>query len=96
LTTVAERPAQLRRHHPDLALAVIVSCQLMIGIDTTVVTVALPHVQEGLHFSTANLSWVQNVYMLTFGGLLLLGGRTGDLFGRRRILITGVSVFTAA
>jgi EmrB/QacA subfamily drug resistance transporter len=96
LTTVVENPPQLRRHHPDLALAVIVSCQLMIGIDTTVVTVALPHIQAGLHFSTANLSWVQNIYMLTFGGLLLLGGRAGDLFGRRRTLIAGVSLFTVA
>lgn len=91
-TTVVQRSAV----RPQAALAVIVGAQLMIGLDTTVVTVALPQIREALSFSAAGLSWVQNGYMLAFGGLLLLGGRVGDLFGRRRTLIVGVSLFTIA
>jgi EmrB/QacA subfamily drug resistance transporter len=97
MTTVTQSapPTPLVRR-PQLALFVIVAAYLMIGIDTTVVTVALPHVQTDLGFTATGLSWVQNGYMLAFGGLLLLGGRIGDLFGRRRTLITGLSVFTLA
>lgn len=74
----------------------ILAAQLMIAVDVTIVTIALPDVQAQLHFSSTDLSWVQNAYMLAFGGLLLLGGRAGDLFGRRRVFVTGVLVFTAA
>src|SRR5437879_2220383 len=81
---------------PDLVLAVIVGCQLMIGLDTSIVTIALPDIQHGLHISASGLAWIQNAYMLTFGGLLLLGGRAGDILGRRRVFVTGVVVFTAA
>ncbi|GAA3237623.1 MFS transporter [Actinocorallia longicatena] len=81
---------------PQLALAVIVTGYLMVALDTTVVTVALPELQGDLGFSATGLSWVQNGYMLAFGGLLLLGGRIGDLFGRRRTLVAGVGVFTIA
>jgi EmrB/QacA subfamily drug resistance transporter len=77
-------------------LAVIVGCQLMIGLDTAIVTIALPDVQRGLHVSPGGLAWIQNAYMLTFGGLLLLGGRAGDILGRRRVFVTGVVVFTLA
>ncbi len=79
-----------------LALAVILTCQLMVVLDSAVVTIALPDIQRTLHFSTAGLSWVQNAYMLAFGGLLLLGGRTGDIFGRRKTFIYGVGLFTIA
>ncbi|MCW2889411.1 MAG: hypothetical protein QOE54_3392 [Streptosporangiaceae bacterium] len=82
--------------HPNLVLAVIVGCQLMIGLDTAIVTIALPDVQRGLHVSPGGLAWIQNAYMLTFGGLLLLGGRAGDILGRRRVFVTGVVVFTLA
>ncbi|MBO2451268.1 MFS transporter [Actinomadura barringtoniae] len=68
----------------------------MIGVDTSVVTIALPGIRDALHLSTSGLTWVQNSYMLTFGGLLLLGGRTGDIFGRRRVFAAGVVVFTLA
>jgi MFS family permease len=62
----------------------------------TGVNIALPHIQTGLHFSTTSLSWVLNGYTLTFGGLLLLGGRAGDILGRRRMFIVGITIFTLA
>jgi EmrB/QacA subfamily drug resistance transporter len=81
---------------PGVILAVILVTQLMVILDGTVVNIAMPHIQQALHFSPASLSWVQNAYALAFGGLLLLGARAGDLLGRRRVFITGVSVFTLA
>ncbi|WP_242906905.1 MFS transporter [Actinomadura terrae] len=83
-------------HRPGVLLGVIVSCQLMITLDTSVVTIALPRVREGLGLSTGGLAWIQNSYMLAFGGLLLLGGRAGDMFGRRRAFTAGIAAFTAA
>ncbi len=79
-----------------LALAVIATAQLMVVLDATIVNVALPHIQEALGFSGANLEWVVNAYALAFGGLLLLGGRSGDLLGRRRIFIFGILLFSLA
>ena len=79
-----------------LALAVIATAQLMVVLDATIVNVALPHIQRALAFSGTGLEWVVNVYALTFGGLLLLGGRAGDLLGRRKVFIAGVIVFTLA
>jgi EmrB/QacA subfamily drug resistance transporter len=79
-----------------LALAVIATAQLMIVLDATIVNVALPHIQTALGFSGTSLEWVVNAYALTFGGLLLLGGRSGDLLGRRRIFIAGILVFSLA
>ncbi|MDQ0681250.1 EmrB/QacA subfamily drug resistance transporter [Streptomyces achromogenes] len=81
--------------HPGVTLAVIISCQLMIVVATTVVNIALPGIREDLGFSPTDLSWVVNAYMLTFGGLLLLGGRCGDLLGRRAVFLTGIAIFTA-
>jgi EmrB/QacA subfamily drug resistance transporter len=72
----------------------MLGAQLIIVLDVTVVNIALPHIQTGLHFSLAGLSWVLNGYALTFGGLLLLGGRAGDILGRRRMFITGIAIFT--
>jgi EmrB/QacA subfamily drug resistance transporter len=68
----------------------------MIVLDTTIVNVALPSIQRELHFSQGNLTWVVNAFLVTFGSLLLLAGRLGDLFGRRRVFLAGVSVFTLA
>jgi EmrB/QacA subfamily drug resistance transporter len=68
----------------------------MVVLDATIVNVALPHVQKALGFSGTNLEWVVNAYALTFGGLLLLGGRAGDLLGRRRIFIAGILIFSLA
>jgi EmrB/QacA subfamily drug resistance transporter len=91
------RPGASRaRGHPSLALIIMLSAQLMIILDLTVVNIALPHIQAGLHFSTDGLSWVLNAYTLTFGGLLLLGGRAGDILGRRRMFLAGIILFTAA
>src|SRR5579872_1842945 len=79
-----------------LALAIICAAQLMVVLDATIVNVALPSIQRQLHFSSVNLEWVITGYALAFGGLLLLGGRTGDLFGRRRMFVIGVLLFTTA
>jgi EmrB/QacA subfamily drug resistance transporter len=80
----------------SVALAAIVTCQLMLVLDATVVNIALSPIQRSLHFSPAGLSWVIDAYSLTFGGLLLLGGRAGDVFGRRRMLMLGLALFTTA
>ncbi|HTX01242.1 MAG TPA: MFS transporter, partial [Acidimicrobiales bacterium] len=80
--------------HPALFLPVILTSQLMVVLDTTIVNVALPHIQRGLGFSSTSLSWVLNAYILTFGGLLLLGARAGDLVGRRRTFLVGIALFS--
>uniref|UniRef100_A0AAU1M4D4 MFS transporter n=1 Tax=Streptomyces sp. NBC_00148 TaxID=2903626 RepID=A0AAU1M4D4_9ACTN len=85
-----------RGHGKGIALLVIASCQLMVVLDVTIVNIALPHIQRSLGFSTESLSWVINAYTLTFGGLLLLGGRLGDILGRRRVFIFGVLLFVVA
>ena len=79
-------------------IALIVLCvgQLMIVLDATVVNVALPTIQRELHFSQASLAWVINAYLITFGGLLLLAGRFGDLVGPKKVFISGLSAFTVA
>jgi EmrB/QacA subfamily drug resistance transporter len=79
-----------------LALAVIATAQLMVVLDASIVNVALPHIQRALGFSGTGLEWVVNAYALAFGGLLLLGGRAGDLLGRRNVFIAGIIVFSAA
>ncbi|HET6875819.1 MAG TPA: MFS transporter [Acidimicrobiales bacterium] len=88
---------QTKHHqHPALALAVIACAQLMVILDATIVNVALPAIDKALHFSTANLEWVITSYALTFGGLLLFGGRTGDLYGKRRMFMIGIGLFAVA
>ena len=94
--TTAVAGAARRGHHPGAALAVLAGTQLMIVLDATIVNIALPHVQSALHFSATSLSWVLNAYTLTFGGLLLLGGRLGDIMGRRRMLQAGILLFAVA
>lgn len=79
-----------------LALYVLCLGVLMIVLDTTIVTVALPSIKADLGFSETDLVWVVNAYMLTFGGLLLLGGRLGDLYGQRRLFLLGLTLFTLA
>ncbi len=86
-------PAQ---RHLGLALVVIATAQLMVVLDATIVNVALPDIQRSLGFSGSGLEWVVNAYALTFGGLLLLGGRAGDILGRRRVFIAGIILFSAA
>src|SRR6266567_822521 len=79
-----------------LALFVICGGSLMIVLDTTIVNVALPSIRTSLGFTQSSLAWVVNAYLLTFGGFLLLGGRLGDIFGRRRLFIVGISLFALA
>ena len=79
-----------------LALALVCLVQFMVIPDIAIVTLALPSIKSALAFSETGLQWVISAYTLTFGGLLLLGGRAGDLLGRRRVLIAGVAVFTGA
>jgi EmrB/QacA subfamily drug resistance transporter len=101
MSSPAQAPArQARRERlgwrAGLALVIIVSCQLMLIVDASIVNVALPSIQRSLHFSPTGLAWVPSLYTLVFGGLLLTGGRSGDIWGRRRMLIAGIGVFTAA
>ncbi len=79
-----------------LALYMLCAGELMIVLDTTVVNVALPSIRQDLAFTEASLVWVVNAYMLTYGGFLLLGGRLGDLYGKRRLFLSGTTLFTLA
>ncbi|MGH9107691.1 MAG: MFS transporter [Acidimicrobiales bacterium] len=97
--SVARPPAAGRSgagpvNRQSVFLFVVLAAQLMVVLDATIVNVALPHIRSGLGFSAAGLSWVLNAYVLTFGGLMLLGARSGDLLGRRRTFLLGVAVFS--
>ena len=102
MTTTSIRPpaavdgGQPDRTRPAIALGLIVSVQLMVILDMTVVNVALPDIKDTLGFSATGSSWVLSAYTLAFGGLLLLGARTGDIVGRRLALGVGIALFTAA
>lgn len=78
------------------ALAVLCLGQLMIVLDSTIVNVALPSIRADLGFSEVSLAWVVNAYLLTFGGFMLLGGRLGDLYGHKKLFLTGIALFTFA
>ena len=88
-----ERPADSRRWR---AFALLVAVYFITIVDFTIVNVSLPTIGAKLHFAESNLQWVVTAYALTFGGFLLLGGRTADLLGRRRMLMAGLVIFTAA
>jgi EmrB/QacA subfamily drug resistance transporter len=79
-----------------MVLGIILACYLMIIVDISVVITALPDIHRALDFSSTGLSWVQNAYALTFGGLLLLGARAGDILGRRRVFMAGIALFTVS
>ncbi len=74
-------------------LAIVLSCYLLIIVGISIVITDLPEIQQDLGFSSTTLSWVQNIYTLAFGSLLLLGARSGDLLGRRRMLMIGLTLF---
>jgi EmrB/QacA subfamily drug resistance transporter len=99
-TTHPSGPDQIPRsrdtNHRWLALALVCLVQFMVILDIAIVTLALPSIKTSLRFSETGLQWVISAYTLTFGGLLLLGGRAGDLLGRRRVLMAGLVVFTGA
>src|ERR1017187_3518159 len=88
--------AALTSRSRRLALTVLCAGMLMVILDGSIVTVALPVIQNDLGFSSAGLTWVVNAYLIAFGGLLLLAGRLGDLVGRKRVFIAGLAIFTAA
>src|SRR5580658_4700606 len=92
---VAVRPAAARRRL-GLALLVIATAQLMLVLDDTIVNIALPTIQRSLHVPASHLNWIASFYALTFGGLLLAGGRAGDLFGRLRMFRAGLVLFALA
>lgn len=94
--TLARRPRPLSAAPQSIVLAIILASYLMIVLDISVIITALPRIHRALHFSATGLSWVQNAYALTFGGLLLLGARAGDLLGRRRVFMAGIALFTIA
>ena len=92
-----ESPVAGRARSSDgVILVVVCLAQFMVVLDVSIVNVALPAIQSSLHFRAVDLQWVVTAYALTFGGLLLLGGRLADLFGRRRIVLVGLGLFTAA
>ncbi len=95
-TTTEQKPAGTTERRLAWALVLISVAQLMVVLDATIANIALPFIREDLNISQANLQWVVTGYSLAFGGLLLLGGRLGDLYGRRRIFMVGVAIFAVA
>ncbi len=93
---MADRTAPMTDRNRWIALYVLCLGMLMIVLDATVVNVALPSIQDDLHFTQSSLAWIINAYLIAFGGLLLLAGRLGDLIGRRKVFMVGLAVFTTA
>src|SRR6187551_3415194 len=109
MSSITPTPTRVPAPHADLptdlpadagraatGVAIVLVAQLMLVLDMTVVNVALPRIDADLGFGPASLSWVLNGYTLAFGGLLLLGGRLGDVYGRLRVFEIGLAVFTLA
>jgi EmrB/QacA subfamily drug resistance transporter len=96
VNATATTPTETDAHHSTAILAIVLLSYLMIVLDISIVITGLPRMRAGLGFSATGLSWVQNAYTLTFGGLLLLGARAGDIIGRRRMFVIGIAIFTAA
>src|SRR6266498_1390321 len=78
----------------NLILFLLALCMFMVVLDSAIINVALPAIKKALHFDPLSLQWVLTAYILTFGGFLMLGGRTADLYGRRRVLLLGMAGFT--
>jgi EmrB/QacA subfamily drug resistance transporter len=95
-TEVAVPTAETRTYNRWLILVIACLAQFMVVLDATIVNVALPSIQRGLHFSVSSLPWVVNAYTLVFGGFLLLGGRAADLLGRKRLFAAGIALFSLA
>ena len=94
--TKAEVRAPGQHAHLGWALVLISVAQLMVVLDATIANIALPYIGADLDIDQANLSWIVTGYALAFGGLLLLGGRLGDLYGRRRVFMAGLTMFAIA
>src|SRR5213083_1490364 len=95
-STAVPLPPQSTDRARWMALVVLCVGMLMIVLDATIVNVALPSIQNDLGFSQSSLAWVVNAYLITFGGLLLLAGRFGDILGRKKIFMAGLILFTVA
>ncbi len=95
LEALHERSAALRGRHPGVSLALILTVAFMVVLDFSIVNVALASIERELHVGAVSVQWVITGYAITFGGLLVLGGRLGDLFGRRRMFIAGLLLFSA-
>src|SRR5215470_17776379 len=94
-TSIAEAPAGATADSRRwFALALIIAAQFMVVLDIAIVNVALPSIKTDLHFSQVSLQWVITAYSILFGGVLMLGGRLADILGRRRLFVTGLSLFT--
>jgi EmrB/QacA subfamily drug resistance transporter len=97
MSELAARPVMSHHHvNPWLVLVLVCMAQFMVILDATIVNVALPSIQTDLDMSDADLQWIVNAYTLMFGGFLLLGGRAGDLAGRKKIFLVGIVIFTVA
>jgi len=93
MTSKTLHPSFLGTRRGKLTLALLCAVALLDFIDASIVNIALPDIRADLHFSVQGLQWVLSGYLLTYGGFMLLGGRAGDLLGRRRVLLTGTTVF---
>ncbi len=95
-TTTARETSEKRELRTGVILAIVLVSYFMIILDNSIVFTGLPQIQADLGLSTAGLAWAQNAYTLVFGGLLLLGARTGDILGRRQVFVTGLVLFSLA
>src|ERR1700745_412006 len=93
MSAPSAQPSFLSTPRGKLTLALLCSVALLDFVDASIVNVALPTIRHHLHFSVQSLQWVLSGYLLTYGGFMLLGGRAADLLGRRRVLVTGTSIF---
>src|ERR1035437_3650943 len=93
MSAVTAQSSLLATRRGKLILVLLCFVAFLDFVDTTIVNVALPSMRLGLHMSVQNLQWIPSAYLLTYGGFMLLGGRAGDLLGRRRILVAGTSLF---
>ena len=85
-----------RKNHRSFAFFLLSLGQMMCILDISIVNIAIPSIQRELHLSSASLHWIVTAYVLTYGGFLLVGGRLGDLFGRARMFLFGLGLFTVA
>src|ERR1700749_4491633 len=93
MTTFTPTPSFLSTGRGKLTLGLLCAVAFLDFVDASIVNIALPSIRRALHFSEASLQWVPSGYLLTYGGFMLLGGRAGDILGRRRVLVTGIVLF---
>src|SRR6478735_2329424 len=96
MSTVTVQPSFLATRRGKLTLALLCAIAFLDFVDASITNVALPSIRHALHFSVQDLQWVPSAYLLTYGGFMLLGGRAADLLGRKRMLVSGITVFGIA